>query len=422
MTPLTPSRVDQHFPASGEQDHAAEVAQPGTPVAPHTKRRPARWSARRRRNACLLLLVLLLGVVTIVALSNSITQRSGQANITPPGVSPTSVPTVGATGRTAVPTVETIVRTAQTRLYPFPSSNVGLMQPATDAQGNVWVGEMYANRFARLDSRTGAVTTWEPPNGKYGIMSATVDARGNIWFVEQGANYIGRFDPAQQMFRTFPLGTVHGHPLGPQDLQFDASGNLWFTGLSAGQIGRLDPATGAVQTWPVPAPTASISPYPFSLTVTRAGQVWFGLLSGGAVGHLDPATGRVTLYHLTDAQAQVFSMASDARGRIWFTEIVPGRLGMIDSATGKITELPVPTMQGSPAALYGLVVTHNGDIWFVNNGARALVRYEPGNATYTFFPLSLPSGAPYGLTLDAAGRLWFTAAGSSANAVGEMMP
>jgi hypothetical protein len=40
----------------------------------------------------------------------------------------------------------------------------------------------------------------------------------------------------------------------------------------------------------------------------------------------------------------------------------------------------------------------------------------------TFFQLSLAGSVPFGLTLDPAGRLWFTAGGSSANYVGEMTP
>jgi virginiamycin B lyase len=296
------------------------------------------------------------------------------------------------------------------------------MQPVVDARGNVWVGEMYANRLAQLNSDTGAVTSWEAPNGKNGIMTTAIDAQGNAWFVEQGANYIGRFDPARRTFRIFPLGTVQGRPMGPQALQFDASGLLWFTAAVGGRIGRLDPATGAIQTWPVPPPGVGIPSAPFSLTVTQGGQVWFGDITGGAVGHLDPATGHVTLYHLADPQATVFSMAHDAKGRIWFTEIVPGKLGMIDPTTGNITELPMPTMSGNSAVLYGLVVAHDGDVWFVNSGADVLVRYAPGKATYTFVQLSLPSGAPFGLALDATGKLWFTAAGSSTNYIGVVTP
>jgi len=296
------------------------------------------------------------------------------------------------------------------------------MQPAVDAQGNVWVGEMYANRLARLDSRTGFVTTWEPPNGKNGLMTTVIDTHGNVWFVEQGANYIGRFDPVRQTFRIFPLGTVQGRPMGPQALQFDAKGLLWFTAAVGGRIGRLDPATGQVQTWPVPPPRTGVPSSPFSLTVMPNGQVWFGDIGGGAVGHLDPGTGNVTLYHLADPQAGVFSMASDTKGRIWFTELELGKLGMIDPTANRVVELPVPTVSGNPPALYGLVVVPSGDVWFVNNAAHALVRYSPGDAAYTFFQLSLPSEAPYGLTLAPDGRLWFTAIGSSANAVGEMIP
>ncbi len=417
MIPETkPRNTHQQKHALAEPD-ATQPPQSQIHDVVHADKRSARWSARRRCDAWFLLLILLLGIVTIFALSNGAATVKQRANITQLGTPPATT-----MSGTPTPPARVLVRTAQTHLYPFPSSNIGLMQPTVDAQGNLWVGEMYANRLARLDLHTGAVTTWAPPNGNYGLMTAVIDIYGNVWFVEQGANYIGRFDPLQQTFRVFPLGTSNGRLMGPQDLQFDASGKLWFTGVSAGQIGQLDPTTGAIQTWSVPAPRAGIAATPFSLTVTGDEQVWFGYISGGAVGHLDPATGHVTLYHLADPQAQVFSMGHDAHGRIWFTEIVPGKLGIIDSTTGRVIELPVPAVAGHPAALYGLVVAYDGAVWFVNNGADALVRYSSKDTSYTFFQLSLPSSAPYGLTLDSAGRLWFTASGSSANIVGEMHP
>ncbi len=408
-----------HFPQSREQDNKAKIEQLGTPATPYGKRRSSLWSARLQRYVAFLLVVLL-SVATLIALSKGAVPSPGQANVTRPGTSPSTLTAVSTTSGTVAPAAEALVQAAQTRLYAFPSSNVGLMQPAVDARGNVWVGEMYANRLARLDSHTGVVTSWEAPNGKNGIMTTTIDAQGNAWFVEQGANYIGRFDPARQTFRIFPLGSVDGRPMGPQALQFDASGLLWFTAAVGGRIGQLDPTTGAIRTWLVPAPAAGIRSSPFSLTVTPDQQIWFGYLTGGAVGHLDPITGHVTLYHLADQRATIFSMGHDAGGRIRFTEIVPGKLGMIDPTTGSVTELPVPALSGHPPFLYGLVVTHNGDVWFVNSGANALVRYVPDAATYTFFQLSVSSGGLYGLALDPAGRLWFTTSGSSTNVIGEM--
>ena len=367
--------------------------------------------------------MLLLGVGTIITLSLGNLQGSRQAQVVQTGVSPVGGTPASTSGGSPVPGATVTVRIASARIYPFPSSNIGLMQPAVDARGNVWVGEMSANRFARLDTQTGKVTAWLSPSGKNGIMTTVVDAQGNPWFVDQGANYIGRFDPVRQTFRIFPLGTVHGRQMGPQDLQFDISGKLWFTAPGAGQIGRLDPVTDKIQTWPVPAPSAGIPSTPFSLTVLPNGQIWFGDITGGAVGHLDSATGRVTLYHLVDRQATVFSIAHDAKGRIWFTEIVPGKLGMIDPTTGRVIELPVPpAISGNLAALYRLVVANNGDIWFVDNGANALVRYTPGKATYTFFRLSALPGGLYGLTRDPAGRLWFSASNPTNNVIGEISP
>ena len=115
-------------------------------------------------------------------------------------------------------------------------------------------------------------------------------------------------------------------------------------------------------------------------------------------------------------------MAIDGKGRVWFTEMVPSKLGMFDPASNTLTELPIPTLPGSSSALYGLVVTRDGSIWFVDNGADALVRYMLDAHNLTFYKLNLPAGAPYGLTLDQSGRLWFTADGSSINYVGMVKP
>ncbi|GHO82562.1 virginiamycin B lyase [Dictyobacter formicarum] len=306
----------------------------------------------------------------------------------------------------------TFARPTPVYRYAFGSTNPGLMQPAVDAQGQLWVGEMSANRLARLNRATGQVRTWEPPEGKSGLMTTTIDKAGHVWFVEQNANYLGRFDPATQRFQTFPLGSLHQRPMGPQSVRFDARGQLWFTASSGGALGQLDPLTGRIRTWPVPTPISGAPPIPFSLTVTLAGQVWFGYLTGGTVGQLDPASGHVTLFHLGDPQATIFSMTTDRSGRIWFTELLPGRLGMIDPATNRVTLFSVPSIQNAPPALYGVAAAPDGTIWFADRTASALVRYRPDQAAYTFFALPRAS-APYGLTVDAAGHVWFTSSGSA---------
>ena len=364
------------------------------------------WSSSYRRRAWVFFLLLLVGTSTVMLLSPA----------TLAWLSQTTHRTTTNRFPEASPVVAT--RVGNIHLYPFPP-NVGLMQPGRDAQGHIWVGEMTGNLLARLDPQTGSIATWQPPNARDGMMTTTVDTQGRIWFVEQNANYLGRFDPQLQTFQTFPLGTAHGRPLGPQALQFDASGKLWFTGYIGGQIGRLDPATGAITLWDVSPICGCQYPYPFGLAVTPTGQVWFGLLFGGAIGHLDPATGRITLYHLRDPKAAVYSMSSDTKGRLWFTELMSGTLGMIDPATNQVVERSVPASLGRPAGLYAIVTTQQNTVWFVSNNPNSLIRYEPVSNTYTFYQMADSSAAPYGLTLDpTTGWLWFT----SINSIGELTP
>lgn len=308
----------------------------------------------------------------------------------------------------ANPTISVI--RATTHNYSLNQPNPGVMQPATDQQGNIWFGEMFTNALARLDPQTGTISTWTPPEGRNNIMATAIDRQGDVWFTEQAANYIGRFHPSTQQFTIYPLSQVQGHSSAPQDLQFDASGNLWFTEVNGARIGRLNPVSGAVSTWPVPSPARGVLSLPFCLAVTPSGQVWFGDLSGGAVGSLDPSTGAVRLHHLASNQTEVYAMTTDASGTVWFSELQGGRLGRVDPLTGSVTEIPLPaTSPGSSSGMYDLQVAPNDDIWLASSGANALVRYDPRTSEFTFYVLSVPASIPFGLAFDRAGRLWFTA-------------
>jgi virginiamycin B lyase len=313
----------------------------------------------------------------------------------------------------AVPALSTTMVAAQEHLYTFASSNVGLMLPVVDRQGNVWVGEMNANQLGCFNTRTGRVTNWTLPSGRYGIMATVLDSQGNVWYSEQFANYIGRFNPHTETFHVFPLGTWKGNQLGPQNLQFDTHGMLWFTASDGNAIGRLDPRTGAMHIWSLPAA-------PSGMAVAPNGLVWFGYLTGGAFGSLNPQNGQITVYPIANSQAQVYDMAIDTEGRLWFTEASPGRLDMFDPSSGNLTELPVPAVEGHTSSLSELAITQNGDIWLVDIGANMLVRYKPGVSNYIFFQLSLGTASPFALTLAPNGTLWFTAGNAEVNYLGKL--
>jgi virginiamycin B lyase len=305
--------------------------------------------------------------------------------------------------------------------YHLTTPGVGMMQPAVDANGDLWFGEMRANRLTRVNHVTGQATSWEPPSGRSNITKVAVDRTGGVWFVEQLASYVANFDPRTEGFVVYPLNSPDGGSLLPQDLAFDAKGALWFTTLGQGDggaIGRLDLASGAIQYWQTRDPNARWRVRPFSLAVAPSGEVWFGLLAGGAVGRLDPTTGEITYYPLANPRATVFAMAADTRNRIYFTELLDGKLGVVNTATRTVSERAIPQTFGSPASLYGVVVGPPGVVWFASAGANAIIRYEPRRNLLTFYRLSSPGSAPFGLALDGQRRLWYTANGANANFLG----
>ena len=359
---------------------------------------------RREANVIFALAILFVGVVSVFLLSGAgqlLTARSPAAV--------THAPQTSGTSR-AMP--------APLRQFPMPDANADLMQPALDAQGNVWFGEMGTNRLGRLDPRTGKVTHWTPPGGQFGIMDIAEGPDGAIWFTEQAANYIGRFDPAAATFRTFPLAGANGHAAAPQDLVFDARGMLWFTEVSAGAIARLYPATGALHTWPVPPASAGAPVYPYGIALGRGDAVWFSELSGGTLGRLAPTTGQFKLYQAPTHDAQIFSLAAGPDGTLWFSELQYGRIGRLNPDTGAIKEYAVPTTFSSTPNVYDLAVARDGTVWVAAMGQNAIARFAPDSEAFTLFTLPGADSLPYGLVLDGAGRVWFTAERNPTNYIG----
>jgi len=386
--------------------------------APGSARSVRLWRAFLRHRRAILSGML---VTALVALLGAVILRQGVFAPQAPLFSPAGVARATIVSASSPYATLGLAPDGSLTTYHVTAPGVGLMQPAVDAHGDLWFGEMLPNRLTRVSSATGQVTSWAAPNGRNNITKVAIDRAGGVWFAEQLASYIANFDPQTKGFVVYPLAGPDGAALQPQDLAFDADGALWFTTLVAGDggaIGRLDPASGVVQLFPTRDPAARWRTRPFSLAVTPGGEIWFGLLAGGAVGRLDPATGQATYYPLANSRATVFSMAADTRGHVYFTELLDGKLGVIDTTTRTVTERAVPRTFGAPASLYGVVVGPGGAVWFASAGANALIRYEPARDLLTFYRLSVPGSAPFGLALDRKGRLWYTANGAQANFLG----
>ncbi len=128
---------------------------------------PTRWTttlleqARRQQRPAAFLLQALLALSSLLVLASACGTETSK-NAVPAPVAQTQVVRQVQLQLAPAPAISTTVRTLPGHLYLFSRSNVGLMQPAVDARGNVWAGEMNVNRLGRLDSKRGVVTSWTP--------------------------------------------------------------------------------------------------------------------------------------------------------------------------------------------------------------------------------------------------------------------
>jgi len=106
---------------------------------------------------------------------------------------------------------------------------VQLMEIASDAHGTIWATSFNAGLLLRLDSRTGAVTSYYAsltgvdPGGLYGL---AVTSSGDIWVTILAENALARLDAATHRFSYYRVPTENSGPLA---LVAGADQTLWFS-------------------------------------------------------------------------------------------------------------------------------------------------------------------------------------------------
>ena len=252
-------------------------------------------------------------------------------------------------------------------------------------------GSNYGTPPGALASISGDVKEWPVPTPKFARDPAPAPD-GSIFIAVMRGNRIARFDPATQQFREWEL-PKGAHPHG---VLVDREGIAWYTGNGNGTIGRLDPATGKITEYRTPS-----GGDPHTLVIDGKDTIWFTMQSAQRIGRLDRATGKVTEY---ETSGNPYGLAIDAKGIVWFCRLNGDAIGRLDPATGKITEVAT----GSGSRPRRIATAPDGMLWITGNGNGQLMKLDPDARTIIkSYPMPAgPAGAPYAVTVDAAGRIW----------------
>jgi virginiamycin B lyase len=166
-------------------------------------------------------------------------------------------------------------------VIPTPNSGPGRMD--FDSKHNVWFPELYTNKLAKLDPKTGKMEEWTLPTKESLPAYCRVDKQDNIWVSMPMVDKIGMFKDGN--WKEYKIPTKES--IVSSNIE-DADGIVWFTeggwrGSAGGnKIGRLDPKTGEVEELPLDTPNAQ----PLGMIIDRAGTIWFEQSSGGKISRI----------------------------------------------------------------------------------------------------------------------------------------
>ena len=178
------------------------------------------------------------------------------------------------------------------------------------------------------------------------------------------------------------------------------TGMAWAGGSNYGITpGSRPQIEGKISEWQVPTPKFARDPAP-----GPDGNIYISVMHGNKIARFD--IHRQT-FHEWDlpAGAQPHGLLVDHNGQVWYTGNGNGTIGHLDPATGKVVEHKAPS-GGDP---HTLVLADQGVIWFTVQGGNRLGRLDTQTGSISEFKAA---GHPYGLALDKAGNVWFCEIGA----------
>jgi len=313
--------------------------------------------------------------------------------------------------------------------YPLLQARSGLMRPAIDHEGRVWVAEMGNNALAVFDPQTQKFQQTTPPHSKDGLMGVLVAPDDTVWYSEQFANYIGRYDPVHDRYQEFNLPTLKipdpndknntlTLPSAPNDLAMDTHNNLWFTEMNADSIGKLDTKTGKFTHYPL-SQQATVQKYnPYGITIDPAGNIWFTEAGANTLGHLDLATSKIQFFTLPGASNPLMEVASDTSGAIWATTFNSATLLKFDPQQATFSSYLAPDADKGISGMYGLTVTPQNEIWVTIAASNVIARFDPNAKHFIYYQIPTENSSPLGVAWSEDHTVWFTE--SAGNQIGKL--
>lgn len=259
-----------------------------------------------------------------------------------------------------------------------PDEPKGLLELKPDPEGNVWASMMYQGGVAKLDVKTGKITTykvpeqWQGPNTQESMVSPehwTVD--GWVWTNDQQDHSILRVNPKTGEWEN--LGVLHdqnGKTINGYDIPSDAQNNLYLLEFGGTKIGRIDARTKQLHTWNPELPHAR----PRRGHFDENGVLWYAEYGSNAVGRFDPKTDKITEWQMPVKWQMPYDALANNKGDVYTGSVMSDRIVRLDPKTGQSIVYLMPSSTNIRRMFFDNA--HNA-VWVGSNHGHQIVKMEP---------------------------------------------
>jgi streptogramin lyase len=265
--------------------------------------------------------------------------------------------------------------------YDLPRESIEPHDVVVDDKGTVWFSSFGEQYLGKLDPKTGKLTEFEIPEHKpgfpTGLLGLRSDAEGNLWFGNMYQATIARFDRKSETFKFWPLegdeniDAAQINMVSPQSSSVD--GKVWAQNNGFAGIHRLDVATGKLETFE-PFKGMSGPHNIYDVIPDSKNNVYFTDFRQHHIGRIDAKTGKLDLYETPTPNSAPRRGSMDAQDRLWFGEYRADRIGMFDTRKEEFKEWMIPPRWSSP---YDVVVDKNGQAWTGSMLSDQVTRLNP---------------------------------------------
>jgi virginiamycin B lyase len=264
---------------------------------------------------------------------------------------------------------------------------------------------------------------------------------GIIWLTLASGNQLAGFNPATETWDIVDLE----EGINPHTLRFDKRGRLWYTVTATNHVAMFDPKTREQKfirlefpdmttrliTWFTPffiehadlfeledrsAEMDGVTmPMPYGIDISPIdGSIWFSQLNMSHIGRIDPDTFEVTPVPTPFVTPR--RLRFDSQGNLWVPSYAEGTVNRFDTNAMEWKEsLVIPVEPIGSEVPYAVFVDPQTDhLWITGTQSDSLIRYEPGNGTWTMYPLPTLVTYTRELDMDSQGNVWTSHSSSPA--------